>query len=70
MVVTFANGAWAGYVIGWKRGFALTPTDHVLRDVVRQRDQLMRERDEARLAYAHVVDILEATRERGEARLQ
>lgn len=45
MIITWAMGAWLGYRIGHRRGSALCPNDFVLRDVARQRDQLMRERD-------------------------
>ena len=46
----FAVSVGYGYLcyrLGWERGNALTPNDHVLRDVARQRDRMMRERDEA-----------------------
>jgi hypothetical protein len=63
--------AWVGLAICAAVGFAcgtylersrlsrLTPNDHVLRDVARQRDRLMRERDEAiaaaqRCAMSHM----------------
>jgi hypothetical protein len=59
---------FSGYLVGHKRGRALCPSDYALRDVARQRDQLVRERDEARMAYAQVVAVLEATKRRPEAR--
>jgi hypothetical protein len=43
----FTGGLYLGYLIGWKRGNALCPNDYVLRDVARQRDRMMCERDEA-----------------------
>ncbi len=38
----------AGYLLGHRKGSSLCPNDEVLRDVARQRDQAIRERDEAR----------------------
>ncbi len=39
-----------GYYLGKRTGEALTPKDYELRDLVRQRDKMMRERDEANAA--------------------
>lgn len=39
-----------GYGLGFRRGRSLTPKDYELRDLVRQRDKMMRERDEANAA--------------------
>jgi len=50
MVTTWALGVILGCRIGWKRGNALTPKDYELRDLVQQRDKMMRERDEANAA--------------------
>ncbi len=43
------SALWWHYV-GYKQGQRLTPKDHELRDLVRQRDKMMRERDEANAA--------------------
>ena len=53
----FAVSAAYGYFcyrLGHKRGSALCPNDHVLRDVARQRDAALRERDQASAAAAHL----------------
>jgi hypothetical protein len=66
VAVTAVYG-WLCYRLGWKRGAALTPNDQVLRDVARQRDSLMRERDEAnaaltRMSRSHIVLEVELMR--------
>lgn len=51
------GGLGVGLLLGYRRGHrdgsALCPTDHTVRDIARQRDRMMRERDEANAAANH-----------------
>lgn len=69
--LSLACNTWLSFRAGYKRGNALCPNDYVLRDVARQRDQMMRERDVAQQAadqYAMALEFLRRVHHRNESR--